>query len=111
MESPSRADGSVSFMMSFLYNMQSGSNGGLGGPSQAIKLMRVGLGVILEMKLTEGVYMHWSSGYPSEQPMQQVLSKGSDGACVMTPTTSLLLPKFLQGGWGGGGFKKYWWEY
>jgi hypothetical protein len=45
------------------YNIQSGCNGGLESALQAMKQMGVDCGVLLETKLTEGVYMHWSSGY------------------------------------------------
>jgi hypothetical protein len=62
MEPPSRAKGSGSFTMA-LYNIQSGCNGGLESALQAMKLMGVNFGVLLETKLTKGVYTCWSSGY------------------------------------------------
>jgi hypothetical protein len=62
MEPPLRAEGSGLFTMA-LYNIRSGRNGGLESALQAMKLMGVDLGVLLETKLTKGVYTRWSSGY------------------------------------------------
>jgi hypothetical protein len=62
MEPPLWAEGSESFTMAS-YNIQSGCNGGLESTLQAMKLMGVNFGILLEMKLTKGVYMCWSSGY------------------------------------------------
>jgi hypothetical protein len=59
---PLQAEGSESFTMA-LYNKQSSCNGGLESALQAMKLMGVDFGVLLETKLTEGVYRCWSSGY------------------------------------------------
>jgi hypothetical protein len=57
-----QGEGSESFMMA-LYNIQSSCNGGLESALQAMKLMGVNFGILLEAKLMEGVYMHWSSIY------------------------------------------------
>jgi hypothetical protein len=62
MEPPSQAVGSGSFTMAS-YNIQSGCNGGLESALQAMKLMGVDVGILLERKLTKGVYTRWSSGY------------------------------------------------
>ncbi len=55
MEPPSRAEGSGSFTVAS-YNIRSGRNGGLESALRAMKLMGVNLGILLETKLTEGVY-------------------------------------------------------
>ena len=62
MEPPSQAEGSGSFTMAS-YNIRSGRNGGLESALQVMKLMGVNFGVVLETKLTMGVYTRWSSGY------------------------------------------------
>jgi hypothetical protein len=62
MEPPLQAEGNRSFTMAS-YNIQSGHNGGLESALQAMKLMGVDFGVLLETKLTKGVYTRWSSGY------------------------------------------------
>ncbi len=62
MEPPSRAEGSGPFTMAS-YNIRSGRNGGLESALQAMKLMGVNFGILLEMKLTKGVYTRWSSSY------------------------------------------------
>jgi hypothetical protein len=62
LEPPSRAKGSGSFMVAS-YNIQSGRNGGLESAIRVMKQMGVDCGVLLETKLTKGVYTHWSSGY------------------------------------------------
>jgi hypothetical protein len=62
MEPPLQAEGSGLFTMAS-YNIQSGCNGGLESALQAMKLMGVNFGVLLETKLTKGVYTRWSSGY------------------------------------------------
>ncbi len=62
MEPPLQAEGSGLFTMAS-YNIQSGRNGGLESALQAMKLMGVNFGVLLETKLTKGVYTRWSSGY------------------------------------------------
>jgi hypothetical protein len=46
-----------------LYDIQSGCNGGLESALQAMPQMGVDCGILLETKLTEGVFTHWSSGY------------------------------------------------
>jgi hypothetical protein len=61
-ELPLRAEGSGLFMVA-LYNIQSGCNGGLKSALQTMKQMGVDCGILLETKLTKGVYTHWSSGY------------------------------------------------
>jgi hypothetical protein len=62
MELPSQAEASESFTMAS-YNIQTGCKDGLESALQAMKLMGVDFGVILEIKLTKGVYTRWSSGY------------------------------------------------
>jgi hypothetical protein len=62
LEPPPQAGGSGLFTVAS-YNIQSGCNGGLESALQAMKQMEVDCGVLLETKLTKGVYMHWSSGY------------------------------------------------
>jgi hypothetical protein len=62
LEPPLRAEGSGSFTVAS-YNIQSGHNGGLESALQAMKPMGVDCGILLETKLTEGVYTCWSSGY------------------------------------------------
>ncbi len=62
LEPPSRAEGSGSFMVTS-YNLQNGSNGGLESALQAMKQTGVDCGILLETKLTKGVYTCWSSGY------------------------------------------------
>jgi hypothetical protein len=62
LELPSQAEGSGLFTVA-LYNIQSGCNGGLESALQAMKQMGVDYGVLLETKLTKGVYTRWSSGY------------------------------------------------
>jgi hypothetical protein len=62
LEPPSRAEGSGLFTVA-LYNIRSGCNGGLESALRAMKQMGVDCGVLLETKLTEGVYTRWSSGY------------------------------------------------
>ncbi len=57
-----RAEGSESFTMAS-YNIQSGRNGVLESALQAMKLMGVNFCILLETKLTKGVYTRWSSGY------------------------------------------------
>ncbi len=59
---PLQAEGSWSFTVA-LYNIQSGRNGSLESALQAMKQMWVHCGVLLETKLTKGVYMRWSSRY------------------------------------------------
>ena len=61
-EPPSQAEGSGLFTVAS-YNIQSGCNGGLESALGAMKLMGVDCGVLLETKLTKGVYTRWSSGY------------------------------------------------
>ncbi len=61
-EPPSRAEGSGSFTVAS-YNIRSGCNGGLESALQAMKLMGVDCGILLETKLTVVVYMRWSRGY------------------------------------------------
>ncbi len=61
-EPPLQAEGSGLFTVAS-YNIQSGCNGGLESALQAMKLMGVDCGVLLETKLTKGVYTCWSSGY------------------------------------------------
>jgi hypothetical protein len=61
-EPPSQAEGSGSFTVA-LYNIRSSRNGGLESALQAMKQMGIDCGVLLETKLTEGVYTRWSSGY------------------------------------------------
>jgi hypothetical protein len=62
MKLPLRAEGSGLFTMA-LYNIRSGCNAGLESALQAMKLMGVDFGVLLEKKLTKGVYTRWSSGH------------------------------------------------
>jgi hypothetical protein len=62
MEPPLQAEGSGSFKMAS-YNIRSGHNGGLESALQSVELMGVNFGILLETKLTKGVYMRWSSGY------------------------------------------------
>ena len=62
LEPPLRAEGSGLFTVAS-YNIQSGHNGGLESALQAMKQMGVDCGILLETKLTKGVYMHWSSRY------------------------------------------------
>jgi hypothetical protein len=62
LEPPLQAEGSGLFTIA-LYNMQNGSNGGLESALQAMKQMGVDCGILLETKLTKGVYTRWSSGY------------------------------------------------
>ena len=62
LEPPSRAEGGGSFTVAS-YNIRSGRNGGLESALRAMKQMGVDCGVLLETKLTEGVYTRWSSGY------------------------------------------------
>jgi hypothetical protein len=62
MEPPSQAEGSGLFMMAS-YNIRSGHNGGLESALRAMKLMGVNFGILLQTKLTKGVYTRWSSGY------------------------------------------------
>jgi hypothetical protein len=45
------------------YNIRSGCNGGLESALQAMKLMGVNFGILVETKVTKGVYTGWSSGY------------------------------------------------
>jgi hypothetical protein len=59
---PSQAEGSGSFTVAS-YNIQNGRNGELESALQAMKQMGVDCGILLETKLTEGVYTRWSSGY------------------------------------------------
>ena len=61
-EPPLQAEGSGLFTVAS-YNIQSGRNGGLESALQAMKRMGVDCGILLETKLTNGVYTHWSSGY------------------------------------------------
>ncbi len=62
MEPHSRAEGSGPFTVA-LYNIRNGCNGGLESTLRAMKQMGVDYGVLLETKLTEGVYTRWSSRY------------------------------------------------
>jgi hypothetical protein len=62
LEPPSRAEGSGLFTV-VSYNIQNGCNGGLESALQAMKQMGVDCGILLETKLTKGVYARWSSGY------------------------------------------------
>jgi hypothetical protein len=61
-EPPSQAEGSGLFTVAS-YNIRSGCNGGMESALQAIKQIGVDCGVLLEAKLTKGVYTRWSSGY------------------------------------------------
>ena len=62
LEPPSQAEGGGLFTVTS-YNIQSGRNGGLESALRVMKQMGVDCGVILETKLTKGVYTRWSSGY------------------------------------------------
>ena len=57
LEPPSRAEGGGSFTVA-LYNIRSGRNGGLESALRAMKQMGVDCGVLLETKLTEGMYVN-----------------------------------------------------
>ena len=59
---PSRADGRGSIAVAS-YNIRSGRNGGLESALRAMEAMDVDLGVLLETKLTGGIYTRSSSGY------------------------------------------------
>ena len=59
---PSRADGSGSIAVAS-YNIRSGRSGGLESALRAMEAMGVDLGVLLETKLTGGIYTRFSSGY------------------------------------------------
>ncbi len=62
LEPPSRAEGSGPFTV-VSYNIRNGRKGGLESALQAMKQMGVDCGILLETKLTKGVYTCWSSGY------------------------------------------------
>ncbi len=62
LEPPSQAEGSGLFTVAS-YNIQSSRNGGLESALRAMKQMGVDCGILLETKLTKGVYMCWSSRY------------------------------------------------
>jgi hypothetical protein len=59
-EPPLQAEGSGLFTVA-LYNIQSSRNGGSESALQAMKQIGVDCGILLETKLTKGVYMRWSS--------------------------------------------------
>jgi hypothetical protein len=73
LEPPLRAEGSGSFTVA-LYNIRSSCYGGLESALQAMKLMGVDCGILLETKLTKGVFMRWSSSY-NVQSTHHALSK------------------------------------
>jgi hypothetical protein len=62
LEPPLRAEGSGLFTVASC-NIQNGCNGGLESALRAIKQMGVDCSILLETKLTEGVYTRWSSRY------------------------------------------------
>jgi hypothetical protein len=59
---PSRADGSGSIAVA-MYNIHSGCNGGLESALRAMEGMGIDLGILLETKVTDGIYTQKSSGY------------------------------------------------
>ncbi len=65
LELPSQAEGSGSFTV-VSYNIRNGHNGELESALQAMKQMGVDCGVLLETKLTKGVYTRLSSGYNAQ---------------------------------------------
>ena len=52
---PSRADGSGSIAIA-IYNIHNGQNGGLESALRAMDGMDINLGVLLETKVTDGIY-------------------------------------------------------
>jgi hypothetical protein len=60
LEPPLQAEGSGLYTVP-LYNIQNGRNGGLESALRAMKQMGFDCGILLETKLTEGVYTRWSS--------------------------------------------------
>jgi hypothetical protein len=58
-EPPWQAEGSGLFTAAW-FNIKSSPNGGLESALQAMKQMGVDCGILLETKLTKGVYLRWS---------------------------------------------------
>jgi hypothetical protein len=61
-EPPSRADGSGFFTLA-TFNVRSGRNGGLESALRAMVATEVDCGVFTETKITDDIYMRFSSGY------------------------------------------------
>ena len=59
---PSRANGSGSITVA-TYNICSGRNGGLESALRAMDSIGADLGILLETKVTDGIYTQNSSGY------------------------------------------------
>jgi hypothetical protein len=59
---PSQADGSRSIAVA-TYNNHSGRNGGLESALRVMEGMGVDLGILLETKVTNGIYTQTLSGY------------------------------------------------
>jgi hypothetical protein len=59
---PSQPDGIGSILFAS-FDIQSGRNGGLEGALRAMDHLGVDIGILLETKLTGGIYTRYSSGY------------------------------------------------
>ena len=60
--SPSQADGSGSIAV-VMYNIRSGRNGGLESALRPMDGIGADLGILMETKVTDGIYTQKSSGY------------------------------------------------
>jgi hypothetical protein len=85
-EPPLQAEGSGLFTVAS-YNIQSSRNGGLESALQAMKQMGVDCGILLETKLTKGVYTRWSSGYNVQST--HALSKWQGGISLFWRTSKM----------------------
>ena len=59
---PSRADGSRSIAVAS-YNIRNGRNGGMESALRAMEALGIDLGILMETKVTGGIYTQFSSGY------------------------------------------------